>query len=106
MNARPELEAIFPNLRVYSYRIASPINKDYNYVAHAACSSDNWWWPAPEGIRGIYWPPGVTREATLIAFVAALATLGYVPCDGPEIHRLRTTTSFATGLPISRRYLH
>ncbi len=85
MDARPDLESIFPNLRLHSYRIASPTNKDYNCVAHSAGSSDAWWWPVPEGTKRVYWPPGLAREATLIVFVTAFATLGYVACDGPYL---------------------
>ncbi len=32
---------------------------------------------------GRYWPPGVPREESFAAFVAALATVGYAPGDSP-----------------------
>ena len=45
-----------------------------------------WWWPdPPPDDEGYYWPPGVSNEETVAAFVAAFATLGYIPCDGDRV---------------------
>ncbi len=65
-----------PRLSATSYLETSPPSPDYNCVAWAAGITDAWWWPSP----GRFWPPGVPREETLAAFVAAFATLGYTPC--------------------------
>jgi len=32
-----------------------------------------------------YWPPGVERAETLTAFEKAFVSLGFVPCDGPDL---------------------
>jgi hypothetical protein len=73
--------SLFPDLLRTGYQITSPPDPVYNCIAHAAGATDSWWWPDPSGFD--YWPPGVVRERTLAAFIAAFATLGYAPCpDG------------------------
>jgi hypothetical protein len=57
----------------------------YNCIAWAAGKTDNWWWPEATG--GYYWPPGLPKEQcgqeTLVNFVDAFGTEGYLPCrDG------------------------
>lgn len=52
----------------------------YNCIAYAANDTENWWWPTPQPIGGIYWPPEVPREATLEAFKMAFEQLGYEEC--------------------------
>jgi hypothetical protein len=64
-----------PRLTSDNYRETSPASWEYNCVAWAAGVTDAWWWPVP----GRYWPDGVLREETLPAFLAAFATLGYLP---------------------------
>src|SRR5436190_564427 len=34
-----------------------------------------------------HWPPGVSNEERVAAFVAAFATLGYAPCTGEELEQ-------------------
>ncbi len=59
--------------------MTSPPSEDYNCIAWAAGIDNDWWWPDPN----CTWPPSAPREATLSAFIAAFATLGYEPCgDG------------------------
>ena len=73
----------YPNLASDGATVIGPPDRDYNCVAWAVGVTDDWWWPSnPRD----YWPPGVPRELTVAAFVAALATAGYAPCpDGdPE----------------------
>lgn len=61
--------------------ITSLETSDYNCIAWAAGESDRFWWPDP--MNQAYWPPGVKREPTVAAFIAAYGTLGYEPCaDG------------------------
>ena len=68
-----------PNLDSQNHRITSPCKNRYNCIAWAAGSNTQWWWPSRKG----FWPRGVPREATLSAFLAAFATLGYTECpDG------------------------
>jgi hypothetical protein len=64
-----------PRLTPENYRITSPATWDYNCIAWAAGVTDAWWWPVP----GRYWPPGVPRDESLPAFIAAFAALGYAP---------------------------
>jgi len=61
------------------FEITSPRTRTYNCIAWAA--GENWrtWWPDKANVA--YWPKGVEREATLAAFIAAYATLGYQECE-------------------------
>src|SRR5436309_2725662 len=70
------LEAAFPGLRTRPYKITSPADPGYNCIAWAAGSTSEWWWPL-ERDRRTFWPAGASREASLSAFVAAFAELGY-----------------------------
>lgn len=76
------LPTYFPGLSSSPYRITSPATGAYNCIGWAAGDSGAWWWPDddPEN-DAAYWPPDVLREETVAAFVAALGTLGYVPCE-------------------------
>ena len=77
----PEL---FPDLSPENHRVTSPRTRRYNCIAWALERDSQWWWPDPDDI--CHWPPGVPREETVAAFLAAFATLGYTECpDGdPE----------------------
>ena len=81
-----ELERLFPGLRGADYRLASPRDRKYNCIAWAAGDTRRWGWPdPPPEDDGYHWPPGVSNEETLAAFVAAFATLGYLPCEGEAV---------------------
>jgi hypothetical protein len=67
--------ADLPRLTPENYWATSPADWGYNCIAWAAGIVDAWWWPAP----GRYWPPSVPRVESVEAFIAAFATLGYVP---------------------------
>ena len=67
----------FPKLHSLNHRVTSPCKNRYNCIAWAAGSADRWWWPT----KFAFWPPGVPREETLSAFLAAFATLGYAECQ-------------------------
>jgi hypothetical protein len=71
---------VLPNLTVDNYRITSPTTWDYNCLAWAVGVTDAWWWPVP----GRFWPPGIPREETLDAVVAAFGTRGFSPCAGAD----------------------
>lgn len=77
----PVFLAAFPALATDDPVVTHPPDPGFNCVAWAAGTVDAVWWPAdPDG----YWPPGVPDELTVAAMVAALGTVGYVPCDGGE----------------------
>ncbi len=78
------LEDLFPGLAKGDYRITSPADSNYNCMAWAAADTGKWWWPGPEEERE-YWPAGLVREATLDAFQAAFALLGYVVCTSEDV---------------------
>lgn len=85
----------FPNLS--DYEATSPFDPAYNCIAWAAGDTHRWWWPAI--IPGYaYWPEGVTRLATVEAFVEAFATLGYRPCADGDLERgIQKVALFASG---------
>jgi len=76
---KEHLEQQFLNLASAGYSITSPDTIDYNCVAWAAETEEEWWWPDAMGQE--YWPEGIPREETLSAFVAAFRTIGYEVCD-------------------------
>jgi hypothetical protein len=76
---KEHLEQQFPNLAGEGYLITSPDTIDYNCVAWAAESEEEWWWPDSMGQE--YWPADVPREETLPAFTAAFRTIGYEVCE-------------------------
>ena len=80
----PLLEETFPGLARGGYFRTSPRDKRYNCIAGAVGDNGKWWWPGPE-VNEAFWPPGVAREETLLAFREAFATLGYILCDGEDL---------------------
>jgi hypothetical protein len=72
-------EALFSRLRGTPYRITSPANDVYNCIAWAAGDTNRWWWPGDPAQT--YWPVGVPRLETLLAFRDAFASLGYMACE-------------------------
>ncbi len=83
MNRR--LEGIFAGLSGARYLVTSPETPLYNCVAWAASDESRWWWPDPMEVS--FWPPTVPREETRESFLAAFATLGFLPCEGVELER-------------------
>jgi hypothetical protein len=74
----------FPQLRKEGFRRTSD-PAYYNCIAYAAGDERRRWWPGEydPNWSDDYWPAGVPNEATVGAFVQALATVGYEPCaDG------------------------
>jgi hypothetical protein len=69
------LEEIFPGLASGGYTITSPRSKGYNCIAWAAGDTGKWWWPVPEA--ELFWPSGVARAETVLAFRDAFASFGY-----------------------------
>lgn len=75
----------FPNLRREDHEITSCSTPDYNCIAWAAGDTENWWWPDDPLIGYGYWPINVPRAPTVMAFLQAFATLGYLQCDNEEV---------------------
>jgi hypothetical protein len=69
---------LFPGLAADGYRETSPPTWDYNCIAWAASRTDRWW--EPDASLQFFWPPGVPRQYTLIAYVAAYESEGFVVC--------------------------
>lgn len=67
-----------------NYAVTSSSDGGYNCVAWAANDLDHWWWPSIEP-EDAFWPEDVPREATIEAFAAAFATLGFIQCDSPAV---------------------
>jgi hypothetical protein len=80
----PLLEELFPGLAQGGFLHTSPADPHYNCIAWAAGDTGKWWWPTPE-LEDAFWPAGVAREETILAFQEAFATLGYFLCDGEEL---------------------
>ncbi len=74
---------MFPGLRITSYRIRRGGSSDYNCIAWAAGEDRRWWEPDEDGIE--YWPPGVPREYTIAAYIAAFESLGYSRCEDESL---------------------
>jgi hypothetical protein len=71
--------ADFPNLKEEHHSVTSPATREYNCIAWAAGDTQNWWWPDEMGVG--YWPSNVPREPTILAFVLAYGTVGFMPSD-------------------------
>lgn len=88
-NSKLAIQAAFPKLRLDSFEITGNDDPDYNCIAWAAGDTSRNWWPLPPGIAvpptGSFWPDGAANDDTLDAFIQAFGTLGYVPCDSPDL---------------------
>jgi hypothetical protein len=73
----------FPNLTEVNSRPTSPYDEDYNCIAWAAGSVDQWWWPDPLG--QCYWPPDIPRTVSIDAFVLAFGREGYTQKSDPSL---------------------
>jgi hypothetical protein len=95
------LKSIFPKLADASFRVTSDRDPAYNCIAWAAGVTHQRWWPL-ENPDEAYWPEGVVRAATLEAFLAAFATLGYAVCESdalePGIEKIALFAD-STGVP-------
>ncbi|MGH9690447.1 MAG: DUF7689 domain-containing protein [Candidatus Acidiferrales bacterium] len=66
----------FPQLTDADHAITSSATRLYNCLAWAAGEKHRRWDP-----NAYYWPPGIPREVTVEAFIAAYGTLGYQICN-------------------------
>lgn len=84
------LSRLFPRLEKHHLDVTSEPTPEYNCIAWAAGDDTRWWWPVeapPNGLQlgGPYWPPGLSRKATLANFVEAFRGLGYEPCETGDV---------------------
>jgi hypothetical protein len=84
---RPEWRRDWPNLGPHNGRLTSEETPDYNCLALCAGKTDDWWGPyvIPPERPGIIWPPGVHPDNTPGDWGAALATVGFVPCEDSRL---------------------
>ncbi|MEB3232197.1 MAG: hypothetical protein VKJ64_14400 [Leptolyngbyaceae bacterium] len=76
---RAELEQDWPNWVDTTDQIPSPYTPADNCLAGAAGERDRWWSPLPAD--DYYWPEGVPREGSVVAFIKADETLGFAVCE-------------------------
>ena len=72
---------LLPRLTADNYRETSAATWDYNCIAWALGITDAWWWPSPDR----YWPENMPREESLPSFLAAFATVNFLPDDSPVL---------------------
>ena len=77
-DARAAINNDFGNLQD-AFQITSWPTDSYNCIAWAADDQCYWWWPDPD--YESFWPQGIIRQASIVAFVAAFQTMGYELCD-------------------------
>jgi len=79
-NPEVALPRDYPKLAASHYRlIKRDVDPRYNCIAWAAGRTDKHWWPGQTGIS--FWPPGVTANVTLGAFIELFQFLGYEVCN-------------------------
>jgi hypothetical protein len=73
----------FPNLTPFNHRIVGPTNAKFNCIAWACDDTQRWWQPGPF----YYWPIPCepTEYWTVDNLLAALATAGFIKCEGGEL---------------------
>ena len=77
------IETLFPGLAATGYQETSPATPEYNCIAWAAATEEDWWWP--DAFGEYYWPSGVPRVETIEAFITAYSLLGYTPCETADL---------------------
>ncbi|HEX8140689.1 MAG TPA: hypothetical protein VF544_24195 [Pyrinomonadaceae bacterium] len=87
LQAAKDLPQEFENLLTGTFEVKSPWTAVYNCIAFAAGEDHRKWWPIPQEYarQDRYWPEGVSRKEEVKSFIAAFQTLGYEPCESPEL---------------------
>lgn len=75
-----DLRAWFPKLDARNHDVTSQEDWGYNCVAWAVGDSTRWW---DHDVHG-YWPDGVTRDASIEAYLDLFRGRGFELCDDPE----------------------
>jgi hypothetical protein len=81
-DARDAINHDFGSLRD-AFQVTSWPMDSYNCIAWAAEDQCYWWWPDPDGES--FWPQGILRQPSIVAFVAAFQTMGYEPCHSYDL---------------------
>lgn len=95
-----QIEKEFPGLSRGNYKITSPATGEYNGIAWAVGETDCCWWPDQN--RLYYWPRRAPRAQTVDAFIKALGTAGYAPCQNADYEKDCTKLAIyadAAGIP-------
>ena len=66
----------FPFLTDLNHNVTSPCDEDYNCIAWAVHCNTEWWDHCSK-----YWPAGVPRQRSVLAYLAAIKTQGFEDCD-------------------------
>jgi hypothetical protein len=77
----------FPNFKPHHCDSddVSDFDRRYNCIAWAASDTSRWWWPDDPVLGYGYWPAGIAREVTVVAFTAAFQTLRYSQCSDSSL---------------------
>jgi len=91
-----EIENLFPLLQKKGYKITSPSTIDYNCIAWAMNDNTKWWWP--DLYDQYYWPPDISRESDLAAFINIYEKKGYKICKNKNHERGYEKVAIFTGI--------
>ncbi|MGH9844901.1 MAG: DUF7689 domain-containing protein [Blastocatellia bacterium] len=80
-----DIEQNFPGLKAGEWSITSDEDDDYNCIAYAVHDLRQFWDPSLVGVRGYYWPPGVSRDDSLNGWIRALEMNSYKVCGNGEL---------------------
>jgi hypothetical protein len=81
--AKEDIERWFANLSATGYRDTSEQDGSYNCFAWAAGDTDRWW--SPIELNGYYWPPQISRDGSLDAYIRLYEIqCGYIPCESGD----------------------
>jgi hypothetical protein len=73
------LEDLLSGLRSGTYRVTSPVDRDYNCIAWAVGNTRDWLWPGDPDVS--VWPDDLPHEESLPAFETLYARYGFAPCE-------------------------
>lgn len=95
----------FPNLRRLGFeRTSEPAY--YNCIAYVVGDLRRKWWPGEyhPHMSPDYWPPGISQDETLEAFVQALMSVGYETCEDGTRRCSRKTARGRASWPVTKTF--
>jgi hypothetical protein len=75
------LSVLFPRLTVEPFAETSAATPQYNCIAWAMGDQSRCWWPDAY----YYWPAGLLRTPTFLAFRAMLESFGFEVCESEDL---------------------